>query len=116
MSRPLAIVVSEAAPGRLHAALTLAAAAGALGRGAAMFFHGPAVAALRREGDWPAAPGLATMPELFDVARDLGVAISACQTGLAASNLTPADLIDGVDGEGMVAFLGRWPAAELILA
>lgn len=116
MSRPLAIVVGDAAPGRLHAALTLAAAAAALGRGAAMFFHGRAVSALARGGDWPAEPGLATISELFVVARELDVAISACQTGLAASDLTPADLIDGVEGEGMVAFLGRWPTAEIVLA
>lgn len=116
MSRPLILIVGDASPARLHAALTLAAAAAALGRGAALFFHGRAVTALARRREWPAEPGLATIAELFGIARELGVAISACQTGLAASDLALADLIEGVEGEGMVAALGRWPAAELVLA
>jgi len=116
MSRPLTIIVGDAAPARLHAALTLAAAAAALGRGAALFFHGGAVTALARGKAWPAEPGLATIAELFGIARELGVAISACQTGLAANGLGLADLIEGVAGEGMVAVLGRWPTAELVLA
>jgi len=100
---PLAIVVSEDGP-RLATALTLAAAAAALGRAVTMLFDGASVAALAR-----ADPLLAT-------ALDLGVEITACQTGLADAGIHAADLPPGVTSGGMVAFLGQASEAQLLLA
>lgn len=100
---PLAIVVAEAGP-RLATALTLAAAAAALGREVTMLFDGASVAALVP----PADPLLAA-------AQELGVAVTACQTGLAAAGLALGDLVAGVEAGGMVGFLQRAGAAQLVL-
>lgn len=99
----LAIVVAEPGP-RLTTALTLAAAAAALGREVTMLFDGASVAALRP----PADP-------LIAAAQDLGVRIMACQSGLAAAGLAIGDLVDGVEAGGMVGFLQRAGAAQLAL-
>ena len=99
----LAIVVSEAGP-RLTTALTLAAATAALGRAVTMLFDGASVVAL-------------TSPdEPLTTARDLGVQIVACQTGLAAAGITAADLPPGVTTGGMVSFLAAAGDAHLLLA
>lgn len=100
---PLAIVVAEAGP-RLDTALTLAAAAAALGREVTMLFDGASVAALVP----PADPLLAA-------ALGLGVRVTACQTGCAAAGLALADLVDGVEPGGMVGFLAQAGAAQLLL-
>ena len=103
---PLAIIVAEANTPRLATALTLAAAAAALGRKVTMLFDGASVAALARTSPDP----------LLTAALGLGVRITACQTGLAAANLLPTDLIDSVDTGGMVGFLADAGGAQIVLA
>ena len=101
--QPFAIIVSEAGP-RLTTALTLAAAAAALGRDVAILFDGPSVGAL-------------TMPDpLLAAALDLGVRITACQTGLADAGIAAAGLPAGVMTGGMIAFLAAAADAQLLLA
>jgi peroxiredoxin family protein len=100
---PLAIIVSEPGP-RLTTALTLGAAAAALGRTVSILFDGSSVAALA-----PADP-------LLIIAIDLGVAVTACQTGLADARLTTADLPTGIVTGGMVGFLTQVGDAQLLLA
>nr|WP_295660702.1 DsrE family protein [Polymorphobacter sp.] len=100
---PLAIVVSEAGP-RLTTALTLAAAAAALGRDVTMLFDGASVAALA-----PPGPLLAT-------ALELGVRMTACQTGLADTGIDAARLPPGVATGGMIGFLAAAEDAQLLLA
>lgn len=99
----LAIVVSENGP-RLATALTLAAAAAALGRDVAMLFDGASVAALAHPGP------------LLAAALDLGVRVTACQTGLADAGMSAADLPPGVISGGMVAFVAGASDAQLMLA
>lgn len=100
---PLAIVVSEDGP-RLAAALTLAAAAAALGRTVTMLFDGASVAALV-----PSDPLLAA-------ALDLGVQVTACQTGLCDAGMVARDLPDGVDTGGMIGFLAAAGDSQILLA
>ncbi len=98
----LAIIVGEgAAPAT---ALSLAAAAAALGRDVAMLFDGGSVAAL-------VAPD-----ERLTAALDLGVRIVACQSGLAACNLPAEALPAGIETGGMVGFLAQMADAQLLLA
>jgi predicted peroxiredoxin len=99
---PLAIVVSEAGP-RLTTALTLAAAAAALGRDVTMLFDGASVAAL-------APPG-----PLLTTALELGVRVNACQTGLADAGIDVARLPQGVTTGGMIGFLAAAGDAQLLL-
>ena len=103
--RPLAIIVAEASGDRLRTALTLGCAAAAMGRPVHMLFDGTSVAALQT----------ARAVELRDAAIELGVRITACQTGLAEIGLAVADLVDGVETGGMVGFLARVGDAELVI-
>ena len=95
---PLAIVVAGPDPARARTALDLAAAAAALGRPVAMLFDGASVGLL---------PALA---EALATALDLGVAVTACTTGLA---LSETQLPQGVIPGGMVSFLQANPGANL---
>ncbi len=99
---PLAVIVSGR--DRLAAALGVAAAAAALGRDVAMLFDGGSVTAL-----FDADPALS-------IALDLGVRITACQTGLADAGLAASLLPDGVETGGMVGFLRTHADAQWLLA
>ena len=99
----LMIVVSSGGS-RLTTALTLAAAAAALGREVTMLFDGASVTALLA-GD-----------ELLATALDLGVRIVACQTGLAEAGIAATALPAGVVTGGMVSFLADAGDTQLLLA
>ena len=116
----LAIMFGEASHARLHAGLTLACAAAALGRPVRLFFHGEAVAALGPARHWAGdvtygAAGLPTVAELIASALDIGVAVMACQSGLHLCGLGAAILADGIDTGGMVAFLADARADQLLI-
>jgi predicted peroxiredoxin len=120
-SRGLAILLSEANHARLHAALTLACAAAALGRPVRLFFHGESVAALAPERHWQGdatfrAAGLPSVGELVASALELEVAMMACQTGLQLLRLSAASLPEGVETGGMVAFLADARDDQLLMA
>ncbi|NWK95100.1 peroxiredoxin [Sphingobium lactosutens] len=108
--RPLRIVVATADAERLRGALVLAAAQAALGAEVALFLQLDAVALLRApiagprdDAHWAAGlPGLAT---LVGEALGLGVAIIACQSGMALAELTTEMLPVGVEIGGPVGFL-----------
>ena len=98
------LTVVAARPEGLRAGLELAAANAALGGRARLFAQGEAVAALVlpiRDAHDPgyAGAGLPTLAELFEEALALGVAITACQSGLALMGLT-ADMLDARVGFG----------------
>lgn len=118
--RGLAIILSEASHARLHAALTLACAAAALGRPVRLFFHGESVAALSIERHWQGdavyrAVGLPSVAELVDNAIGLGVGVMACQTGLQLVGMAAVGLAEGIETGGMVAFLADARADELLM-
>ncbi|MEX6724302.1 DsrE family protein [Parapedomonas caeni] len=117
----LALVFSELAHARLHAGLSLACAAGAMGRPVRLFFHGESVAALephrKWRGDEPlAAAGIPTLADLLVTARELGIPIMACPSGLHLCHITANLLPEGVETAGMVAFLAAAHDDELLLA
>lgn len=108
--RDLRIIVGVADAERLRGALAIAAAHAALGGRAALFLHLDAVALLRRPVHAPRdgahdAAGLPMLATLMDDAMALGVAICACQSGLALAGMAVADMPDGIDVTGPVAFL-----------
>lgn len=118
--RGLAIVLSEASHARLHAALTLACAAAALGRPVRLFFHGESVAALTTGRHWQGdgtyrAAGLPSVTELVENAIGLGASVMACQTGLQLIGVTAASLAEGIETGGMVAFLADARDDELVI-
>ncbi len=110
--RGLTIVVAGADGDRLRAALTMACAAAALGGRARVYLHEAAVAAFA--GDTPAPVGQPTLGELRDIAAESGVALIACQSGLALAGLA-ADAI-GVSGGGMIELLASLGDDRLVVA
>lgn len=119
-STPLAIIFSEPAHARSHAALTLACSSAALGRRVHLFFHGEAVTILEPHRRWRgdetlAAVGISGLSELLGSARDLGVAMMACPSGLHLCGITANLLPDGVETGGMMAFLASAPGAQIIV-
>lgn len=117
----LAIIVAEANHSRLHAALTAACAAAALGRPVRMFFHGEAVSLLEPHSAWSGnatctSHGLPTLPDLFGSAADLDIVMMACASGLHLCGMAAAALPDGIEPGGMVAFLADAKADQLLFA
>lgn len=108
--RPLRIVVATADAERLRGALVLAAAQAALGADAALFLQLDAVALLRApiaapRDDAHRAAGLPVLAALLDDALSLGVAIIACQSGMALAGLTADALPADVEIGGPIGFL-----------
>ncbi|HET8727256.1 MAG TPA: DsrE/DsrF/DrsH-like family protein [Alphaproteobacteria bacterium] len=117
--KALSVVVFDGGYERVHYALVMASAAAATNRPATLFFTGPALVALtpggwRRLGGRPeardaelAARGVATFEPLLEACRDLGVRFIACEMGLRAEGLAPADLDPrlGVEVAGVVTLL-----------
>ncbi len=105
----LNIVVAGEDPGRLHAALSVAAAWAALGRPARIFLQAEAVALLRAPpGEDDRRRREAGIPALADMLEEcvaLGASVTACQSGLALAGLSAEDLPAGVDTGGLVDFL-----------
>lgn len=118
--RPLALMLGSAAHDRLHAGLSLAAASAALGRSVAIYLHADAVRLLDPGLNWAedvrfAAVGSPAIAELLASAMELGVRITACQTGLALTGLPADALPEGVEPGGLVDFLGQARDAEIAL-
>ncbi len=108
----LTVIVATADPERFRAAMTLATAQAALGGRVRVYCHERAVALLCTapddDGDGAAAlaaAGLPDRPALIAMAIDGGVALIACQTGLALVGLEIEDLAGGVEAGGMVGLL-----------
>lgn len=101
MTRPLAILVVEAVPARVRAALALACAAAASGRVVSVHFDDAAVSGMRH----------AASPAALSSALELGVRISTCPTGAADAARAPPV---GVASGGLIWWLGQVGDAELV--
>ena len=117
---PLALILAEANPARLRAALVLARCEIALGGTARLFLQGEAVAMLQspvvvpQDAAWRAA-GEPALTALIDEALADGVLISLCQSGLAMAGLMPASLPAGIHITGPIAFLATVDACTRLL-
>lgn len=106
--RGLTIVVTR--PSGLRAALDLAAANAALDGPTRIFAQGEAVAALAQPMQGPhdedyRLAGLPTMAELCEEALALGVAIVACQSGLALIGIAASRLDPRIGFGGPIGLL-----------
>ena len=121
MSAGMTIIVAAADRERFRAALTLATAQAALGGDVTLYCHEASVAMLRdapRSDDASDALKTIGLPDrsaLISLARESGVRMIACQTGMAAHGLTLDDLAPGVEGGGMVAILAALGDARLVV-
>jgi len=120
----LTAIVHDGRFERVHYALVLASSAAAIGRPALLFFTGRSVRALA-PGGWRTLDGapeetearfaerrVATFAELLPACAELGVRMIACEMGLRAEGLAPADLDPalGVEIAGAVTMLETTPA------
>ncbi|MCW3835416.1 DsrE family protein [Sphingomonas canadensis] len=107
--RGLTILVAGADAGRLRSALTLACAHAALGGRTRLFVHEAAVPLLAPGADPDAAllaaHGLPDRAGLIATAAEAGVALIACQTGLALAGLAERDLPPGFETGGLMGLL-----------
>jgi predicted peroxiredoxin len=103
------LIADDAARGR--AGLSVALAQAALGGTVRIYAHERAVALLTaalRPDDDVAALARAGLPDrlaLLEMAHDQGIALIACQTGLAMTGTTMEALARGVEAGGLVSLL-----------
>ena len=113
-AEPLGILLISGASERAHYAFVLAAGAAALGRPVTLFATNAGCRALC--ADWSGLEeagrdaglrlrGVAGIGELRDAARELGVRLIACETGLRIAAIDRKDLLEGVEVGGVAAFL-----------
>ncbi|MDJ0275631.1 DsrE family protein [Sphingomonas sp. 2R-10] len=109
--RGLTILITNPDPNRFRTALTMAAAAAALGAPTRVYLHEGAVTLLSAQ-DMRVPAGLPMLGELRAIAIDSGVALIACQTGLALAGLS-ADAA-GVEAGGMIDLLATLSDDRLV--
>ena len=113
------IIVAGGDPGRLHAALSVAAAWAALDRAAHVFLQADAVGLLRSgpagDDQRHRQSGTPTLRELLEESLALGVSVTACQSGLALSGLGAGDLPVGVETGGLLDSLSRHGNDQLMM-
>ncbi|MBA2273806.1 MAG: DsrE/DsrF/DrsH-like family protein [Actinobacteria bacterium] len=66
---------------------------------------GMKAAATKMMKNWMERANLASIPELLDIANELGIRMYACNTTLNVMGVSKEDLIDGVEFAGAPAFL-----------
>lgn len=119
MSATILLVATDVP--RARAALSLALAEAALGAAPQLYAHERAVAMLARapraddDSTSLAAAGLPDRLQLLAMAAESGIALIACQTGLAATGLALADLVEGAEAGGLVGLLARRGDAPLVV-
>jgi len=119
----LGILLASGTHDRAHAAFSLASGAAALGRAVVVFATNAGCRALCT--DWSGVDdagrdavirrrGVAGLGELREAARELGVRMIVCESGLKAEAIEPDLLWDGVERGGMASFLETTSAGQLI--
>ncbi|HSX55759.1 MAG TPA: DsrE family protein [Sphingomonas sp.] len=116
--RGLTIIAATADAERFRAALSLACAHAALGGSTRLYCHEAAVALLIPGSDPRdaelAGKGLASRAQLLAEALESGVALIACQTGLAAAGIAFDTLAPGVEPGGLVSLLAALGEDRLV--
>lgn len=114
------VILAEPDDTRLRAGMALACAAAALGGRARLHFHEHAVALLvalpEPDGGEKLAEGLPDRATLFAHAREAGVELTACQTGLALQRIDHGQLPAGTDPASLVGLLATIGEDRLVLA
>ncbi len=122
-SEPLGILLLSGAHDRAHYAFVLASGAAALGRNVILFATNAGCHALF--SDWSGltdtardarvrAAGVAGLDELREASRELSVRMIACEAGLRAEGLDPAQLMAGVEVAGVTTFLSAVEAGQIV--
>jgi peroxiredoxin family protein len=118
----LGILLISGGHERAHYALVLATGAAAVGRQVVLFATNAGCrlfeAARPLEGDpresHLAARGVAGIGTLMAAAEELGIGRIACEAGLKAEGIAPADLRPGVEVAGVVTFLATIGSGQVV--
>jgi uncharacterized protein len=119
----LGVLLLSGAHDRAHYAFVLAAGAAALGRRVTIFATNAGCRALMT--DWSGlddagrdarvrAAGVAGLGELREAARDLGIALIACEAGLRAEHLDAGGLLPGVTVAGVASFFAAVGEGQIV--
>lgn len=119
---PLGILLLSEGHERGHYALMLATAAAAIGRPVTLFTTNAGCRLLLQDAPLESdgreqklsQSGVATLAELMEAARALGIRMIACEAGLRAESLAGRPLAEGVEVAGIVTFLGAVGAGQVI--
>ena len=114
------VILSEPDDTRLRAAMAVACACAALGGRARLHFHEHAVALLiagpEPGGEEKLDEGLPDRSTLFGHAREAGVEITACQTGMSLQRIEYGQLPAGTEPSSLVQLLATIEADRLVMA
>jgi predicted peroxiredoxin len=105
-----------------HYALVVATGAAAVGRPVVLFATNAGCRLLLRDAPLLAdarealleARGVAGIATLWEAAEELGIRRIACEAGLRAEAIVPADLAGGVEVAGIVTFLAEVGAGQML--
>ncbi|MFM9828808.1 MAG: DsrE family protein [Sphingomonas sp.] len=109
--RGLTVILVSTEPAKARAALTIALGAAAIGQRSRVFAHERAVALLTADPQADPADaelarsGLPNLPSLLAMTAEAGVELWACQTGLAITGLTIADMAPATQAGGLIALM-----------
>ena len=120
---PLGILLLSGAHDRALFAFAMAACGAALGRDVVLFASGPGCRALLE--DWSSLDdvgrdavirgrGVTGFGDMREAARETGVRMLVCETGLKAEALDHAPLMDGVTVAGIATFLEAVGAGQIV--
>ena len=121
-SQALGVLLRAGGHDAAHYALVAATGAAAIGRpvvlfatnaGCRLFLRDPPLLAEPREA-LLAARGVAGIAILAEAAAELGIRRIACEAGLRAEAIDPADLAPGVEVAGIVTFLNAVGAGQIL--
>jgi predicted peroxiredoxin len=119
--RGVTVILAEAAPARLRAALSLASAVAAVGGRARIFLHEDAVTLFAAPLTSPAdarrtTAGLPTLAQLFEEALALPVEVILCQSGLAMAGMDVGHLDPRLATGGLIGVVAAAGDDRLVLA
>lgn len=120
LARGVTIMLISAGAANMRAALSLALAATALGQRARIYCHEDAVALLAhapRDDDDAARLAMAGLPDrlaMLAMAAESRAELWACQTGMAMSGLTLAELVASAQAGGLMALLATLADDRLV--
>ena len=123
MAERFGVLLLSGTHDRAHYAFVLATGAAALGRSVTLFATNAGCRALLR--DWRGLQdaereerivdrGVAGLQALRDAARELDIALIACEAGLRAEAIDPAGLLPEVTVAGVATFLGAVAGGPIV--
>lgn len=115
MSNKVAIIASNGGLFDAYKVFNIATAAAATEKEVAIFFTFEGLNLIHKEvmkqlplpegKEHYAKANVPSIPELVEMAKEMGVKLIACQMTMDVMNLTKEDFIDGIDVGGAVTFL-----------